>query len=139
MPDYLMDTGPLVAYFNADDEWHAWSVGALNNLGQPFHTTELVVCEVCHFLRKYVQKNSMREFWEFLESGDLQICATLPGATPRLKALMDKYEQMDVADASLVALSEQHPRARRVTLDSRDFTVYRRNDGSPVPCIMPAQ
>ena len=52
---------------------------------------------------------------------------------------MDKYGQMDVADASLIVLSELNPRARLITIDRRDFTVYRRNDGNPVPCIMPAQ
>ena len=134
-----MDAGPLVAYFNADDQWHTWSVGALNNLGFPFRATELVVGEVCYFLRKYAQGASMREFWELIESGDLQVCATLPDAAPRMKALMGKYDQMDVADASLVVLSERYPRARLITIDRKDFTFYRRDDGNPVPCIMPAE
>ena len=50
-----------------------------------------------------------------------------------------KYGQMDVADASLVVLSEWHPHARLITIDRKDFTIYRRSDGNPVPCIMPAQ
>jgi len=134
-----MDTGPLVAYFNGDDKWHAWSVGALNNLGYPFCATELVVGEVCYFLRKYTRNDSMREFWELIESGDLHVCATLPEAAPRMKALMEQYERMDVADASLVVLSERYPQAKLITIDRKDFTFYRRNNGSSVPCIMPTE
>jgi len=44
---------------------------------------------------------------------------------------------MDLADATLVALSEQYPRAQLITIDEKDFTIYRRRDGLPVPCIMP--
>ena len=137
--EYLVDAGPLVAIFNADDNMHAWSVGALEILGHPLFTTEMVVAEVCYFLRKHLGKKSLAEFWGLIESGRMQICATLPDATTRIKALMDKYGQMDVADASLIVLSERNPRARLITIDRRDFTVYRRNDGNPVPCIMPAQ
>jgi len=139
MPDYLVDTGPIVARFDADDKWHAWSVGAIDCLGHPLFTTEMVVAEVCYFLRKYMGEHALKEFWERIENGDLQICAMLPDAAPRMKALMEKYSQMDVADASLVALSEWYPRARLITIDRKDFTIYRRSDGNPVACIMPAQ
>lgn len=44
---------------------------------------------------------------------------------------------MDVGDASLVILSERFPRAKLVTTDVTDFTLYRRRDGRPVPIIAP--
>ena len=81
----------------------------------------------------------MREFWELMESGDLQVCATLPDSAPRMKTLMEKYARMDAADASLVVLSERYPQAKLITIDRKDFTIYRRNDGICVPCIMPLE
>jgi len=42
-----------------------------------------------------------------------------------------------LADATLVVLSEQYPKAKLITIDEKDFTIYRRRDGHPVPCIMP--
>jgi hypothetical protein len=36
---------------------------------------------------------------------------------------------MDAGDATLVVLSEQYPRAKLLTVDTRDFAVYRRGDG----------
>ena len=52
---------------------------------------------------------------------------------------MADYAEMDLWDATLVALSELYPKARLVTLDVRDFTIYRRADGTPVPIIAPGR
>jgi hypothetical protein len=46
---------------------------------------------------------------------------------------------MDLGDATLVVLSELYPKAKLVTVDVRDFTIYRRNDGTPVPIIAPSR
>ena len=133
--DYLVDTGPLVGFFDADDEWHRWSDSALSVLGGPLLTTEMVVTEACYLLGKHTE--AVQGLLELVEDGYLRVCATLPENIVRIRALMSKYPQMDLADASLVVLSEQHPRAKLITLDRTDFTVYRRDNGTPVPCLMP--
>jgi len=46
-------------------------------------------------------------------------------------------DEKNLADATLVVLSEQYQRANLITLNEKDFTIYRRRDGHPVPCIMP--
>jgi predicted nucleic acid-binding protein len=50
---------------------------------------------------------------------------------------MLKFEGMDAADASLVVLSEQYSRALIVTVDTRDFRVYRRFRRDALPLLMP--
>lgn len=50
---------------------------------------------------------------------------------------MAKYGRMDVGDGSLVVLSEQFPKAKIITVDLRDFPVYRRFGREPLPFIMP--
>ena len=50
---------------------------------------------------------------------------------------MLKFERMDAADASLVVLSELHPRAIVVTVDARDFRVYRRFRRNSIPLLTP--
>lgn len=52
---------------------------------------------------------------------------------------MAKYERMDVCDGSLVMLSEKFPRAKILTVDFRDFPVYRRFGREPLPLLMPEQ
>jgi hypothetical protein len=41
---------------------------------------------------------------------------------------MARYERMDLPDAAIVVMSELHPRRQVLTVDRRDFSVYRRND-----------
>jgi len=51
--------------------------------------------------------------------------------------LLAKYPFMDAGDASLVVLSERIPKAKIVTTDVRDCTVYRRFRDEPLPLIHP--
>ena len=44
---------------------------------------------------------------------------------------------MDAGDASLVVLSERFPKAKIITTDVRDSTVYRRFRNEPLPLIHP--
>ncbi len=41
----LIDAGPLIGWFNANDQWHEWSVETLSALRGPLHTTEIVLGE----------------------------------------------------------------------------------------------
>jgi hypothetical protein len=52
---------------------------------------------------------------------------------------MMKYDRMDAADASLVALSETHRSAKIITTDRRDFSVYRRFGRQRLPVILPPE
>jgi predicted nucleic acid-binding protein len=73
-----------------------------------------------------------------VKNGDIQICPIMPDGSGRILDLMKKYADiMDFGDATLAVLSEMHPRARLITVDRRDFSFYRRHDGSAVPTIMP--
>ena len=72
-----------------------------------------------------------------LDAGMLVVVPVLTQNPDAIAENLRKYDRMDLADATLVALSEQHPRAKLITIDEKDFTIYRRRDGLPVPCIMP--
>ena len=41
---------------------------------------------------------------------------------------MPRYERMDLADACIVTMTEQHRRARVLTVGRRDISIYRPND-----------
>jgi len=120
---------------NALDGYHAWSTAALRALGDTFHTTEAVLTETCYFLQP--SRPALKVLMDAVEIGKIRVHQIFPDKTARVNALIQKYQQMDLADASMVILSEMHPQAKLVTIDRTDFTVYRRNDGNPVPCIMP--
>jgi hypothetical protein len=44
---------------------------------------------------------------------------------------------MDLANASIVVMSERHPRSQMLTVDRTDFSIYRRNDRQVIDFIAP--
>jgi predicted nucleic acid-binding protein len=52
---------------------------------------------------------------------------------------MSRYRQMDLADASIVAMTELHARSRVLTIDRKDFSVYRRNDHQVIDFVSPGR
>lgn len=107
----------------------------MRSLGETLHTTEAVITEVSHLLR--LRRAAIDTLFGLIEIGVICVHPVFPAQTTRIKVLMSKYGRMDFADATLVTLSEQYPRAKLVTTDRADFTIYRRRDGVPVPSIMP--
>jgi predicted nucleic acid-binding protein len=133
---YLVDAGPLVGAFWAADQWHDWSRRTLASLDRPAFTTESVFAEAAHHLKAHLP--ALLHLLAALDAGLVRLEPVFPAHTGRAAEIITRYApRADWGDASLVILSERHPRARLVTLDSRDFSIYRRSDGSPVPCMLP--
>ncbi len=134
-PNYLVDAGPLIALFAWRDRWHSWAVATFATIGEPLWTSELVVAEVAWNLGQ--NSPATLELLSFVHRRELRVLPCLSDHAARLSQLMAKYERMDVCDGSLVVLSEQFPNAKIITLDVRDFSVYRRFGREPLPLIMP--
>jgi predicted nucleic acid-binding protein len=134
--NYLIDAGPLVGLLDGDDQWHEWSEAALAALDETrLASTETAVAEACHLLRHH--RRALAALVDMIAAGVVRLVPTLSEDSLRIGELLTQYPRMDAGDATLVALSECYPRSRLITVDRTDFTVYRRKDGSPVPCIMP--
>jgi predicted nucleic acid-binding protein len=133
---YLADAGPLVGAFWPVDQWHAWSRETLASIGQPVYTSESVFAEAAHHLK--VHAPALLQLVAAFESGLVRFIPLQPAFAIRAAENISRYApRADWGDASLVILSELYPRARLITVDVRDFAVYRRRDGSPVPSITP--
>ena len=133
--NYLIDAGPLVALLDRRDQWHRWSASILGVLDEQLLTTETVIAEACHHLHAY--RPALHALISLVAERRIALFSPLSHRPERVGILLEKYPLMDVGDATLVILSELYPRARLITTDTRDFTVYRRRDGKPVPCLMP--
>lgn len=134
-PRYIVDAGPLIAVFARRDWWHAWAVNTLDSIGEAVWTSELVFGEAAWNLGQ--NSPATRELLDFVHRGELCVTPCVGQHAARLSELMFKYERMDVCDGSLVVLSEQFPKAKIITVDTRDFPVYRRFGREPLPLIMP--
>lgn len=133
--DTLVDAGPLIGWFNAGDQWHHWSVETLRARSGVFHTTEIVLGEVGWHLGGNTA--AVQAVLTLVREGAIVLHAIWPRHMARTQALIAKFQRMDAADASLVVLSELYPRARLVTIDTKDFSIYRRFAGETLPVIMP--
>ncbi len=131
----LVDAGPLIGWLNAGDQWHDWSVAALKSRRGSLHTTEIVLGEACYQLGG--NSAPVQALLTLVREGGIVLHSLWPRHLLRTQILMAKFERMDAADASLVVLSELHPRAKLVTIDARDFRVYRRFKSEPLPLLMP--
>jgi len=131
----ICDTGPLVAYLDRNDAHHDWAVGLMNRLVPPVFSSEPVFTEACYFLRE--DGLEVEALFDMLERGLLVLDFDLRAHWPRVRTLMSRFESMDLADASVVVMSEQHLRCQVLTLDRRDFSVYRRNDRQTIDFLAP--
>lgn len=132
--NYLVDAGPIVGLLNEADQWHDWSHGVLTSLDDVVDTTETIWAEVCHHLKR--DRKTLLAAAESVRQGRIVLHSGWRDPS-RVVALLERYAQMDAGDASLVVLSEEFPRAKIITTDVRDFTIYRRFRNEPLPLIHP--
>lgn len=121
----LVDTGPIVAFLDRSDSEHGAVVAALKELRDPLVTVWPVVVEAMYLLD--FSWRAQKGLWEMLETGVIRLLPLDTSDVPRMKQLMEKYQDrpMDMADAALVRVAERDGLRRILTLDTTDFTVYR--------------
>jgi len=123
----LVDTGPLVAWLDAADAHHAPVRAWLADFEGELISTWPVLTEVCHLLPERLVPTFMR----WAGAGGLTLIDVPAPAVPGLADRMDKYADlpMDLADASLVWAAETLGVLDVLTLDRRDFGIYRTERG----------
>lgn len=103
-------------------------------IDEPVATSEIALAEACHLLK--IDRPGLHRVVIFVATGRIVPLSPWKNAS-RIAELLQKYPRMDAGDASLVVLSEQFPKAKIITVDVRDFTVYRRFRDQPLPLIHP--
>ena len=131
----ICDTGPLVAYLNRNDRYHAWAVALMKQVAPPMLTSEPVLTEVAYFLRE--DRLEVDPLFQLLERGALRLEFDMSAHWPRVRTLMARYDRMDLADGSIVVMSELHTRCQVLTVDRKDFSVYRRNERQVIDFVAP--
>jgi predicted nucleic acid-binding protein len=126
----LIDTGPLVAYLDANDRSHSEVALHLDAFAGRLVTTSAVITESMHFVSQVF--TGPRMLCEFVSAGGLEIFdLSRPPELNQAVSLMEKYADtpMDFADATLVLLAEGLETGRIFTLDRRGFSTYRTRPG----------
>ena len=121
----LVDTGPLVALFNRDDQYHAVCAEALRELPAPLFTCWPVITEAAWLLRSHPK--AVQDLLAGIEGGLLELLSLDGGEARNIAQLLKRYASIrpQLADAVLVYLADREGIDTIFTLDQRDFSVYR--------------
>ena len=78
----ICDTGPLVAYLNHNDPYHAWAVALMKQVPPPMLTCEPVLTEIAYFLRE--DDVEVDPLFQLLERGALRLEFDMSAHWPRV-------------------------------------------------------
>lgn len=106
----------------------------------PLLTCDAVLAEAAHLLRKWCGISPSHVI-ELCKRGVLRTSFSLDREADAIVKLLNRYEdqQIDLADACLIRMSELHEDCRVFTLDIDDFTVYRRFERRVIPLVAPEE
>jgi len=120
----LIDAGPFIALFDADDNHHQKVRGFMKERQFRFISTIAVFTEVSHMLDFSVK--AQQDFYDWVMYKGVIISEINQHDMLRLIDLTKKYSDlpMDFADATLVITAEKTDIREIISLD-KDFDVYR--------------
>lgn len=100
----LLDTGPIVALFDASDNYHGICTEELKKINEPLISSWPVLTEAFYLLE--FSWKAQDNLWEFISRGGIDLPSFGSKYHQRCRELMGKYKDlpMDLADASLVAI-----------------------------------
>lgn len=119
----LVDTGPLVAWFDRSDQDHQACAVFFRQHTGVLVSTWPVLTEVCHLIPPGISPR----FLEWVSLGALSVVELGGSALELMASSMRQYADlpMDLADASLLWVAHAYGLRNIATLDRRDFGVYR--------------
>ena len=125
----ILDTGPIVALFDRNDQYYQDTYDFMKNYDGILYTTWPVVTEVLFLLDFHIE--TQLDFIRWLELGAVEIVDIEFDDLNVIREMMGKYHDvpMDFADASLMLISEKLRLEDIISFD-RDFFIYRKSNGS---------
>ncbi len=127
----VIDTGFMVALFNTEDEWHVQAKKAAERCSHlEWHTTSFVIQEIFWLLSKRKGFGIARTFIYKTES--LLMLPLLPRDwLAQIANILKRYvsADIDLADASLVVLADYLKTGQVLSVDRKDFSILKWNEG----------
>ena len=137
----VLDTSFLVALTDRDDAHHERVADFFRSTDQDFVTTPLALAEMDHFAARVAGPEGQEILWGDFESGVYGLRWWADGLRDTL-AVSRSRPDLDLTDASLVALAGRLNTTRIATLDHHHFRTLHTRDGQPfvlLPADAPTQ
>lgn len=134
MPSVLVDAGPLIALADRSDKHHRRVSSYLRRFSGRLLTTWPVLAEVCHFLPERSQIGLLR----WADAGGIDVVEMNESALAVIADWKEKYIDlpMDLADASLIWVAQHAGVVDILTIDLKDFSVYRLPNGKALHPVL---
>lgn len=122
----IADTGFIVALANKQDKEHA-AVKAVYAQQRKILVPQTVLTEVSYLLRRDVGSAQLIKFLEALPVSRFQLIGLIALDIVRTATILSQYQdsRIDFVDASVMAVAERYELTTILTLDRRDFSLYR--------------
>ncbi|MCW5557044.1 MAG: PIN domain-containing protein [Verrucomicrobiae bacterium] len=135
---WLVDTGPLVAFFDRGDAYHLWTKEQWAQAPVPLLTCDAVLAEATYLLEEHAGL-APEKVLTLLERNVLSAPFHLEEHASSVARLLERYRDQGIqlADACLVRMSEVKRDCRVFTLDRKDFGIYRRFERQVIPLVTP--
>jgi hypothetical protein len=121
----ILDTGPLVAFFDATDPDHPACRELLESTTEPRIVPVCVLVEAEYLLRPW--PSAFRSLLANLTAGALELLELPAAWLPRVGFLIERYRDLSLGlvDATVVAATEMLVESKLATLDRRHFSFVR--------------
>lgn len=123
----IVDTSFLVSLINPRESSHQACLAVAQTTRERLVIPQVVLPEATYLVDKYLGHTAMRAMVRQLLQATWSLEPLLEGDMERIAAVLDQYrdQNIDFADAAIVAIAERLKAQRVLTLDRRHFSLLR--------------
>jgi len=124
---YILDTGFLYAALEDGEPQHAAVINIIGGIREPIIFPVPAITEVCYLLMRQSGAAACADFVADLTTSPLTIETPLADDYRRAAEIIRQYAdaRIDFVDAIIVAIAERLNITRVLTIDERDFRMFR--------------
>jgi uncharacterized protein len=140
--ELIIDSGFLIALLNKKDQYHRKASLQIRSFStRKWISTWAIITEASHILAREQAFHALQRILNLFENGGLALFHIEIHHIPRLKELLEKYQDLpiDLADASLILLAEDLGHGDILSTDMRDFRTYRWKNHNPFSNLFDCQ
>lgn len=122
----VADTGFVVALLNRSDTMHS-SVTTVYTQQKQILLPQTVLAEVAYLVGRNADLATVVAFLKGLSASRFTLIALIDKDVMRVAEILDEYadSRIDFVDASVMAIAERYGIKKILTLDQRDFRLFR--------------
>jgi predicted nucleic acid-binding protein len=123
----VADTGFVVALLNRTDAKHQVAVDEYARQPYPILLPQTFLAEVAYLIGQVASITAVATFLRELPTSQFQLVALTDQDVQRIAEILQQYadSRVDFVDASVMAIAERHEITTVLTLDHRDFRLFR--------------